>query len=226
MRLGALVARFNPRQGFLSSSTLTRHSATLDRLHTPVATSRRIAFIQCGSAPTAPVINAIAGALQTVPGRRVATTMRGEAPGAPQRHALPNDERNADVVLTDLGSFTHLAEVASAGVNHHALCIVASSERTEADPALALAKALAEEAGLRTVVAFGAPARSTRSSRRSGWAAHRWARLTAARAPEQVVYLPSSASRAQLSIATLAGILLNATTESPPAVPTPAEVSA
>lgn len=192
---------FLPR--FLGADRLARYEATLERLHAPVATARRIAFLEGGSAPAAPILTAVSTALARVPGRRVVTD-------EPESTAA----RNADVVLAHLGEFTTLADTVALASRFHTICIVTSTDRAEADPALALAETLATSHGLGAVVACDAA-----TPEKVPGAAARWTKIAARRTPERLVLLPASATRRDLATATLAAALLQTAIDAPLSTP-------
>lgn len=184
------------RRFAVSAHALTQHATTLERLHAPVATARRIGFLACGSAPATPLIDALAHTFDAVPGRTVSVTANTD----------PGEGHNADVVLTDLGAFTSLADAARVAATHHALCLVTTTPRNEADPTLALADVLSDEHGVNCIVACVAPGGEPKAPRPSS----RWARLVAKRRPERMIVMTQP-----LAIATLAGAVLELSARTP-----------
>lgn len=195
----------------MGADRLARHEATLERLHARVATARRIAFIEGGSAGATPILTAVGAALARVPGRRVVTD-------DPDSTAA----RNADIVLAHLGAFTTLADTVALSARYHAVCIVTSTDRAETDPGLALAEALTDRHGLGAVVACDAA-----QSGNVPVPAARWTRLAARRVPDRLVLLPARTNRRALAATTLAATLLAAAIDTPLATaPTSAGVAA
>lgn len=177
----------------MSAERAAQLEHTLDMLHTPVATCRRIAFLAgSDAAPVDEVMGWVRAALTAVPGRRV---------------TLVADDRNADVALTAIktdaprDAVTAITGIMGAVTQHHALCVVAGGQRAEADPALALADLLG--AHIPVVVALVD----------TGDVASHWARVHTARSRHAVLVKPRTrlARRASsLSRATLAARLLEA----------------
>lgn len=190
----------------IGAERFARHTSTLDRLHAPVATSRRIAFLQCGSAPTTDLITHVESALSAVPGRRVVVQPEGPNPD------LDAAARNADVCLTNLGAFTTLADAVRIPSRHHALCLVAGTARAEADPTIALAETLTDSYGLTTIVALRTP--QPAKWWEPGFAGH-WATLVSRRLPDRVIIIPASPRSSRVQIATLAGALMHAAITTP-----------
>lgn len=181
------------RRFVVSAGALAQHAATLERLHAPVATARRIGFIACGSAPATPLIASLAHTFGAVPGRSVSVTASTDRGAG----------HNADVVLTDLGAFTALSDATRFATAHHALCLVTTTGRSEADPTIALADVLADEHGVNCLVACVSPAEASAAPRESP----RWTRLMAKRRPERLFIMAKP-----FAVATLAGALLDAST--------------
>lgn len=188
-----------------------RFSETLQGMHTPIATARKLVFASIGQTAAGPQAAwAVARALAAVQPRRVLLESRadgaerlasfappgpGQLPRLPEEarrtlRALPGgvwgtasavDHRHFDVVCIDHGHAANPDAALAAASRGHALCLVASSAREVADPAIALAEGIsAHPAGVPTVVALCEPPAS-----RAGWAA-----LIAERAPVPVVRLP------------------------------------